>query len=189
LIFLEVFILNINLNLNIKIRRLELKDIDPLFDAVIESKNELKLWLHWCHEHYSKSDTIDWIAHQISAWDNGDEYSFAIVDELDKIHGGVGLNFINKIYRICNLGYWIRTSSTNKNIASTASIMAAKFAFEKLGMNRVEIIMSKDNLASERVAQKIGAFKECLARRRLILNNEPIDALVYSLIEEDLDQR
>ncbi|MBC3811895.1 GNAT family N-acetyltransferase [Undibacterium aquatile] len=38
------------------------------------------------------------------------------------------------------------------------------------------------NLASRRVADKVGAQLECLARNRLHLNGNSVDAAVYSLI-------
>ena len=53
-------------------------------------------------------------------------------------------------------------------------------------LNRIEIVAAKDNLASQSAAEKAGATKECLARKRLIVGDVSHDAFVYSLIKEDI---
>ncbi len=174
--------------MDIEIRRLNLNDIDSLFEAATESIVEAYPWLPWCHPNYSKQETIEWVTTQISAWESGEEYSFAIVEKATgRFLGGVGLNFINRMHKTCNLGYWVRSSCTSKGVATKAAILAAHFAFEKVEMNRVEIVMSEKNIASKRVAQKTGAKLECLARKKLLIHNIPTNSFVFSLVKEDLD--
>ncbi len=64
--------------------------------------------------------------------------------------------------------------------------MIAEFGFNLLGLVRLEIIAGVDNKASRRVAEKVNATCEGLARNRIILDKQPIDAIVYSLIPSDL---
>ena len=53
---------------------------------------------------------------------------------------------------IANLGYWIKTPSTGKGIATEATIALARFCIQKIGLQRIEIIMSVQNGASKAVA-------------------------------------
>jgi len=62
----------------------------------------------------------------------------------------------------------------------------ARLGFAQLGLQRIEIIAAVDNLASQRVAEKAGAVREGLARKRLLVRGEPQDAFVFSLLPEDL---
>jgi RimJ/RimL family protein N-acetyltransferase len=39
---------------------------------------------------------------------------------------------------------------------------------------------------SQRVAEKAGAVKEAILRKRIRLHGEPVDAVLYSLVAEDL---
>jgi RimJ/RimL family protein N-acetyltransferase len=64
--------------------------------------------------------------------------------------------------------------------------MAARFSFEDLKLNRVELLVPSANVASQRVAEKAGAKREGLLRKRLQLNGIAHDAFVYSLVQEDL---
>jgi ribosomal-protein-serine acetyltransferase len=172
---------------NILISRFYYEDIDKLYEAVKDSIPEVSEWLPWCHPYYSKQESIDWINLQTDAWEYGNEFSFKIVDpESGKIIGGVGLNQIIKEHKVANLGYWVRTGFTRKGIATSATILCAKFGFEDLGLNRIEIIAAIENFASIRVAKKAGARRDCILRNRLFVHDIIHDAVMFSLIPEDL---
>jgi RimJ/RimL family protein N-acetyltransferase len=55
-----------------------------------------------------------------------------------------------------------------------------------MGFNRLEILVSEHNPASQRVAQKSGAKLEGILRNRLVLAGRPHNAFVYSLVSGDL---
>jgi RimJ/RimL family protein N-acetyltransferase len=73
---------------------------------------------------------------------------------------------------MANLGYWVRTSETGRGIASKATRLVAQFGFAELGLQRIEILAAVGNVASQRVAEKAGAVRECVARKRLLINGE-----------------
>ena len=100
--------------------------------------------------------------------------------------GGAGLNHVNRVHRFVNLGYWVRTDQTGRGVATAAAQLAARYAIEELGFVRVEIVVEVENLASQRVADKTGARREGLLRRRLMNRENPRDAVMYSLVREDL---
>ena len=119
----------------------------------------------------------------------GDEwYSFGVFEKNDdrRLLGGVGLNFINRVHEMGNLGYWVRTSATRNGIASKAARLVAQFGFEELGLHRIEIIAAIPNIASQRVAEKIGAVREAVLRKRLLIRDQSQDAVLFSLVPEDL---
>lgn len=120
-----------------------------------------------------------------TAWNQKTEFGFAVFDVSSNLFlGGVGLNQINK-NNFANLGYWVRSSQTGRGVATAATLLAAKFGFEDLGLNRIEILTAIENVASRRVAEKAGAKKEGILRSRLLLHNRPQDAVMYSLIAAD----
>lgn len=43
-----------------------------------------------------------------------------------------------------------------------------------------------DNIASQRVAEKVGAVRESVLRKRLLTNGDSQDAVLFSLTPEDL---
>jgi ribosomal-protein-serine acetyltransferase len=162
-------------------------DIDSLHEAVRESIPELSVWMSWCRLDYSMQDTGTWIESQSDAWEKGTEYNFAISYDTGPLClGGCGLNVIDRDCGTANLGYWVRTGQTNKGIATAATLLLARFAFRELKLSRVELTVAVDNQASLRVAEKAGATREGILRNRVVKNDIPCDAVVFSFIPRDL---
>ena len=174
----------------ILLRPWRVEDIDAVYEAVRDSFAELSQWMPWCHENYQKEDTATFILSREEAEKNETDYSFAIIEpETKLLIGSVGLNQINRLYRMANLGYWVRTSHAGRGVASRATLLCARFAFEQLKFERIEIMAAVGNLASQRVAEKAGAVRECVLRRRLWVGEQPHDAVLFSLLAEDLNIR
>ena len=113
------------------------------------------------------------------------DYTFAVVGNRDgRFLGTCGINQIDRMHLRANLGYWVRSTATGRGIATEATRLLARFGFETLRLERIEIVVNVGNLASGRVAEKAGALREGVARRRLRTNGESHDAVVYSLIAE-----
>jgi len=170
----------------ILIRPYRAEDIEAMYEAVRESVAEVSLWLPWCHADYAIEETTAFVMARDEAWKNDEAYAFGVFDAAAGTYlGGVGLNFVNRIHQCANLGYWVRSSQTGRGVASRAARLAARFALERLGFQRIEILAAVGNLPSQRVAEKAGATREGTLRKRLLVNGQPQDAVLYSLVAED----
>jgi RimJ/RimL family protein N-acetyltransferase len=136
---------------------------------------------------YTLQDSIQYLDTRCAALGNEEEYSFAIFERgSGRLVGGCGLNQIEKAALRANLGYWMRTSATGRGYATQALLLVARWGFEKLKLQRIEIVAAVGNLASQRVATKAGATRESVARSRLRVHGVQHDAVVFSLIPSDL---
>jgi RimJ/RimL family protein N-acetyltransferase len=170
----------------IMIRPLRPEDIEAEYEAVCESIPEVSEWMAWCHEGYRLEETTAFIMSREAAWKNDTDYGFGIFEvETGKFLGGTGLNFINRIHNCANLGYWVRSSCTGRGIASSAARLAARYGLEHLGFQRIEILAAIGNIPSQRAAEKAGALREAVLRKRLLVKGESQDAVLYSLVAED----
>ena len=165
-----------------RIRPYEPGDAEPLRDAARESTADVYPWLEWCHARYSMAEAVEWIASRAKLAAEGAEYTFAIVGADGRYLGGCGINQINRIHRFGNLGYWVRSSATGRGVAVEAARQVAEFAFRTTDLVRLEIVCATGNHRSQRVAEKVGALREGVSRRRLILHGEPVDAVMFSLV-------
>jgi ribosomal-protein-serine acetyltransferase len=162
------------------------EDIAPLYQAALESVAEIRPWLAWYHDHYSMDDTALWINNVPAAWQADREYSFAIIDRQDnQLLGTIGINQLDRRNLRANLGYFVRTSATNRGIATAATRLLARFGFERLYLRRIEIVAAVGNYASQKVAHKLGATREGVARRRSHVGDQQLDTVMFSLIAED----
>jgi ribosomal-protein-serine acetyltransferase len=170
----------------ITLRPITIDDADALYEAASSSIPEMHPWMPWCHPEYTRAESRSWITWQEEQWRNGIEYAFAIVESASgRYLGGVGINQISRMHRFANLGYWVRSDATGRGIATRATALTALYGFTELGLNRIEILASIENLASQRVAERSGAQREGVLRRRLWLHGRAHDAVMYSLVREE----
>jgi ribosomal-protein-serine acetyltransferase len=163
-------------------------DAALLFEAVRESIPEVSRWLPWCHQNYSLEESREFVTSRHAAAQGDEHYSFAVFETANpcRLLGGVGINFINRVHQFANLGYWVRTSAAGQGVATRATRLAARFGFEQLRIQRIEIVAAVGNVASQRVAERAGAVREGILRNRLVVHGEPQDAVMYSLLRGDL---
>ena len=166
------------------LRPFRLDDAYHLYCAVRESLNDLKPWMSWASDTYSELTAREYITIARARWDERTFYAFAITRGEDFL-GACTLSSIHPIYHFCNLGYWVRSSCHGQGIAGRAAKLAARFAFEHLGLIRVEIVIGVGNRGSLRVAEKIGAHDEGILLNRMVVGKTVSDAHMYSLVPTD----
>lgn len=179
-------------NGTITLRPYRAEDADSLYEAAVESRAELSPWMPWCHPDYRIEESRTFVEERPEKWEQGLAYDFAISDSASGLYlGGCGLSDIQRSKYdngLANLGYWVRTSRTKKGVATAATRLLAGFAFDVLKLSRVEIVIAVENKASQRVAEKAGATREGVLRNRLSIHGEPVDAVMFSLIPQDMER-
>jgi ribosomal-protein-serine acetyltransferase len=173
----------------IAIRPYHNEDVKADHEAILESVDYMSEHLDWCHKNYSLEETKNWVESRYAAWQKGNTYSFVIYNlETGRILGEVDIVIYDRPHNCAYIGYWVRKSALKKGVATTASQLAARFAFKELKINRIELIVSTVNFGSQRVAEKLGAKKEGLLSKRIFLHGNYIDAFLYALFSENLTQ-
>jgi ribosomal-protein-serine acetyltransferase len=167
----------------VRIRPFENSDAANFVSAARESVETVGKWMDWCHAEYSIDEARTWIesCQQNSA--AGTAYEFALVDPTTgEFFGGAGVNQINTAHNFANIGYWVRQSLQGRGIATAAVRHLIEFAFTELKLTRVELVIRPDNLPSRRVAEKVGAALESIARNRIVSYGEAWEGAIYSLV-------
>ncbi|HSL44832.1 MAG TPA: GNAT family protein [Anaerolineales bacterium] len=169
---------------DILLRPFRFTDAAALYAAVHESLEDLKPWMSWATDSYTEMTAREYITIARARWDEHTFYAFAIT-RAGEFLGACTLSSIHPVYHFCNLGYWVRTACRGHGVAGRAAKLAARFAFEHLGLIRVEVVIGTGNKASLRVAQKIGAHDEGILLNRMVVGNSIHDAHMYSLLPSD----
>jgi len=168
----------------ITVRHPTVDDASSVADAVQSSMPDLRVFMAWATPDYDVAAARQWICGEFTP---GEE-SFVILDspgDHGRIIGACGLGPIDALNRVIELGYWIRSDRAGCGVATRAAALLARHAIENRAAMRVEIHMSVENVASRRVAEKIGATHEGTMRARLLLSGEYHDAHLYSLIASE----
>lgn len=169
-------------NNRIRIRPYRKEDVDDLYACVRASIPEMKPYLPWVHDAYSRQDSENWVQWTQKNWTYGVQYDF-VIEELSKqtLIGGVGLLKINPYERSAELGYWLHSEYAGQGITSEAAKLAVQYAKEELGLKRIIIYMSLCNIASQKIAQKLGAQYLETRKKYETVNGTALDCQFYEL--------
>jgi ribosomal-protein-alanine N-acetyltransferase len=83
------------------------------------------------------------------------------------------------------IGYWIDQALAGRGYVPEAVVMTLHFAFEALGLHRVEISIIPRNQASRRVVEKLGVRFEGVAERFLEIDGVWEDHARFAMTSEE----
>jgi ribosomal-protein-serine acetyltransferase len=165
------------------------EDAPALYEAAMESILTVGRWLPWLDATYTPQHSERWVNEVQEHWHKRSEFPFGVFSADDgSCLGGVGLNHINPMHRLANLGYWVRASAAGRGFASRAARLAARFGLQEARFGRIEILTDIDNRASQQVAIAVGAHFDGVLRSRLFHRGGWVPAHLYSLVRDDLPQ-
>ncbi|MGZ8739915.1 MAG: GNAT family N-acetyltransferase [Gaiellaceae bacterium] len=88
-------------------------------------------------------------------------------------------------HRKAEVSYWMNAKARRRGFGARALRLAAKWAFEELGLERLEVLTNPENQASERLALRVGFAKEGLLRAYRPSNGGREDLAMFSLLPAD----
>lgn len=100
--------------------------------------------------------------------------------------GEINLSSIQRgAFQSAYVGYWIDQRRAGHGYVPEALVMLARFAFEELGLHRVQVAIIPRNQSSHRVVEKLGLRNEGVAVRYLEINGVWEDHVRYGLTAEE----
>jgi [ribosomal protein S5]-alanine N-acetyltransferase len=87
------------------------------------------------------------------------------------------------------VGYWIDQEVAGKGLAPEATVAVLRFAFEQLGLHRIEVAIVPRNRASRRVVEKLELREEGVALRYLEIDGRWEDHVRYAITSEEWAER
>jgi len=99
--------------------------------------------------------------------------------------GWCSLTRWNPDFRSASMGYCFAESAWGHGFATEAGHALLHWAFDTLGLNRVQAETDTRNLASARVLEKLGFVREGMLREDCIVDGEVSDSWVYGLLRRD----
>ena len=119
----------------------------------------------------------------------GSGYGFGIFVD-GKLAGEITLSSVQRgPFQNAFVGYWVDRDLAGQGIVPEAVVVVLRFAFEELGLHRVEIAIVPRNHASRRVADKLGLREESVALRYLEIDGCWEDHVRYAITAEEWAQR
>ena len=154
-----------------------------IWNAIERSLPELKRWMSWAST-TTPQRAAEFMQRAQAGWLDWTNWEWVIVFEGDAA-GTIGLNRYDAMWRTCNLGYWIRSDLAGRGFATEAGRAVVHFAFDEVELNRVELVADTANVASQRVAEKLGFQFEGTKREGTFVDGRGVDVHLYGLVASD----
>jgi RimJ/RimL family protein N-acetyltransferase len=172
----------------VTLRQWDERDVPALVEC-IEGDEEITRWMDAIPQPYLDGEARTWVAQAASFWQAGTAAPFAVTDsETGGVIGGVGFSWIGDEH-VGEVGYWLRPEVRGRGLTTRSVILVARWAFEELDCERLQLRADADNVGSQRVAEKAGFTREGVLRsvhfnpRR----ERRVDYVMFSLLPNEIE--
>jgi len=119
----------------------------------------------------------------------GTGYGFGIF-AMGRFVGEVNISSVARgPFQNAHVGYWIDQAQAGRGYVPEACVVLFRFAFEEIGLHRLQISIIPRNRPSRRVAQKLWLRGEGIALRYLEIDGRWEDHVRYALTAEEWVER
>jgi RimJ/RimL family protein N-acetyltransferase len=113
-------------------------------------------------------------------------FRLAIADPAsDAFWGEVIAHSLDDQHRRGEIGFWVVPDQRGRGVGSSAVALAISWMFEELGLLRVEMTTTPENLVVPELARRLGFRQEGILRARNIERGERVDIVWFGLLREE----
>jgi RimJ/RimL family protein N-acetyltransferase len=161
------------------------EDDVPALVAALQDP-EVSRWLPLIPYPYTEEDARNSLRSYEEERNTGSGVYLAVTDAgTGNAQGSIGMS-VDRHDLVANVGYWVKKEARRRGVATRGLRLLVRWAFQDLGLARVEIKTDVENVPSQRVAEKCGFLREGHLRSVWRTKYGRRDAYVYSLLSEDL---
>lgn len=167
----------------VRLRPLRADDADALFAM----KSDPRVMRYWSHAPWTeRAQAVAQLEQLECDRERVEFYQWAIaVDGDDALVGTMSLFALNRAHKRADVGYSLASRVWGKGYATEALKLAVDFAFDTLGLARLEADIDPRNEASCRLVERLGFTREGLLRERWHVADEVTDSAMYGLLARE----
>lgn len=160
----------------------------PALFAVFSDPAVVRYWSRSAWTDMAQADEM--LAAAAAGYADGSGLRFGIVvTATNELVGVASLFAFDRDNRRCDLGYVLGSRHWGQGYASEALAPVLDYAFDTLGMNRIEADIDPRNIASQRVLEKLAFRREGYMPERWIVHGETADTAFYGLLRRYWEER
>lgn len=166
------------------LRRFVMEDAEDAFRNWF-SDPEVPRFMRW-QVHTDVAQTMEYLAQVIAGYEKPEFYRWAIaVKPGNRPVGAIAFFVANEWDCVAEVAYALGRQHWNRGIATEAMRRVLAYAFEEVGVNRMETYHSIRNPASGKVMQKAGMRCEGHARQKYKSKDGFEDCDLYAILADD----
>ena len=172
-------------NKKVILRPIILEDYKNLLPFAL---NEPELWKYSLVPANGENNMRAYIETAIAQRALGKEYAFTVFDKIkNRYAGSTRFYNIQNQHKMMQLGYtWYGKDFQGTGLNKNCKYLLLQFAFEEVGMNRVEFRADNNNEKSKAAMLSIGCVQEGILRNHLITNTGiNRSSIILSILKSD----
>ncbi|SDW41157.1 GNAT family N-acetyltransferase [Flavobacterium degerlachei] len=168
------------------LRPLLITDVDNLLEI---SLNEPETWQYSLVQANGKENLQTYIQLAVKARESKTQFPFIVFDKKSGKYGGSSRFYeINQDFKTLLLGYtWYGKQFRGTGLNKHCKFLLLQFAFEELGMERVEFRADNNNARSIAAMKSIGCTEEGVLRNHMPTFNSDLrrDTIILSILRSE----
>jgi len=175
----------IKVDTEIELKQLEISDATDVFKTINNQRDYLGKWLPFVASTQEMVDTEKYIDSVVNAADDRFEYVFTI-RKCNEFVGLIGFKDTDKQNKKTEIGYWLSEKYQKQGIVTKSVGRLCDFAFNRQGINRIQIKCAVENMSSKNIPKKLGFKFEGIERQGELLTGDfYTDLEIYSKLKSD----
>jgi len=132
---------------------------DRMFELVQKDREYLGKWLPWVEHTNSVEDSLAYINLMLASRRDGKEYGYSIELYGEMVGHASLMHLLDD--KEPEIGYWIASSVSGQGITTKVAERLTRLGIDTLGLDHIIIRARPENIASNRIAEKVGyTFRE-----------------------------
>jgi RimJ/RimL family protein N-acetyltransferase len=166
--------------------RLEPLSRADLADTVVMSDDEDTKRFTFLPTNADEAWLDGWLRHYEEGWGDGSRAGFSIRDaETGAFLGFAAIVRLDLAQQQGEIGYVVSRHARGRGVAVAAVDLLTRWAFDTLGLQRLELRIDTANPASERVAERAGYRRDGVLRSLAFKDGRRTDTGVWSRLPSD----
>jgi ribosomal-protein-serine acetyltransferase len=157
---------------------------EEIFTSIDSNREFLRTFLGWVDNTRTSNDVLEHIKRSLKDYAEMELLSYTVFNGKEVI-GRISAWISNEDTRTIEIEYWIVKSESNKGIMTECTKRIMDLSFEYLKAEKVEIQCSTENIASNKLAKKLGYMFEGTLRNSEKVNNNIYDLNVYGMMKKE----
>ena len=150
------------------LRRAAAEDAQAMYENWAADKKSTA-YLSW-DAHSSPEETRALLEKWIASYADPEYYNW-VIEYGGTIVGSIHFDNVHTVHERCEIGYCIGSKWWNKGIATEATGLVIRFAFEQMNAHKIYALYNTENIASGRIMEKNGMKREGLLREHYIMKD------------------
>jgi len=177
--------LEIEIDENLRLEKLNHSHASGIFNLINSNREYLRKWLTFVDTTKSVKDTENYISYIDELSNNQNAETVISILYKEKLIGIIGLKKVDWANRITEIGYWLGEQYQGRGIITKSCCAVITYAFDQMGVNRIEIKCGVGNERSRHVPQRLEFKFEGIEREGELVNGQYIDLEVYSILKKE----